>query len=228
MVAEPDTMFVVVMASGSVLVAMVVVSWESWDVGATDDFVTTDVTGTAEVVAIITVPVKIMVSPPLVTVVVTATGALVVVKTMNEVVDCEDHMLDTAWLAEEVADADGTTVRVVVVVMMAVSVDVVPAETVVDVYVTGTVEVTVKGVVMATIAVAVEVVVTAIVPVVQVVDFTVVVEPYKTVVVVTVAKAEVVRAVVVMTGTSEVVLMATVTPLMVVLDPGTDGAVVVL
>jgi hypothetical protein len=71
------------------------------------------------------------------------------------------------------------------------------------------------------------VVVTAIVSVVHVVDFTVVVEPYRTVVVVTVAKAEVVRAVVVITGTSEVVLMATVTPEIVVLEPGIDGAVLV-
>jgi hypothetical protein len=40
---------------------------------------------------------------------------------------------ELALLAEEVAEADGTTVRVVVVVMMAVSVEVVPAATVVDV-----------------------------------------------------------------------------------------------
>ena len=158
---------------------------------------------------------------------VTDTGSVLVTTVVeNPLVGADDtELLVATWLAEEV---DGTTVRVLVVVKMAVSVEVVPAETVVDVYVTGTVAVTVKGVVMGTMAVAVEVVATAIVPLVHVVDFTVVVEPYKTVVVVTVAKAEVVRAVVVMTGTSEVVLMATVTPSMVVLDPGTDGAVVVL
>jgi hypothetical protein len=87
--------------------------------------------------------------------------------------------------------------------------------------------VTVKGVVMGTMAVAVDVVVTAVVPVVHAIDFIVVVEPYATVVVVTVAKSEVVSVVVEKTGTTIVELMAIVTPEMVVLEPGMDGVVLV-
>jgi hypothetical protein len=140
---------------------------------------------------------------------------------------CDGELLNRGVLAEDKteADVDGAMVRVVVVVMTAVTVAVDPETTAVDVYVTGTVVVTVKGVVMGTMAVAVDVVATAVVPVVHRVDVTVNVEPYTTVVEVTVAKAEVVRVVVVKTGTSEVELMAIVNPERVVLDPGTDCAV---
>ena len=62
---------------------------------------------------------------------VTDNGSVLVTTVVENPVVVGDTEL--AWLAEEVAEADGTTVRVVVVVMMAVSVEVVPAATVVDV-----------------------------------------------------------------------------------------------
>ena len=125
---------------------------------------------------------------------------------------------------ELVAEADGTMVIVVVGVIMAVSVEVAPETTVVDVNVTGTVVVTMKGVEMGTMAVAVEVVATTVDPVVQTMDETVVVEPDCTIVDVTVTGPDVVSVMDVTTGTSVVVLMAMVTPATVVLDisTGTD------